>query len=289
MARIVRLGLVQMAMDSSAEKNREKASRMVHEAAEKGAEIVCLPELFTGPYFCIEELVPFTYAEPIPGKTSEFLAQLAREAKVYLVGGSFHEQALSSSTTREQFFNTSLVYSPEGQELGSYRKTHIPHDEGFFEQNYFAPGDTGFKVFPTGKAKSGVLICYDQWFPEAARANALLGADIVFYPTAIGNVADIEQTEGNWQEAWENVMRGHAIANTMIVAGVNRVGTEGRTTFWGGSFICDAFGRTLVRGGSEEEVIVHDVDLDHSKQVREGWRFFYNRRPESYGELVKKP
>ncbi len=282
MARLVKLGLVQMAMGADAAANREKARRMVGEAAGRGAQIVCLPELFTGPYFCIEERVPFTYAESVPGMTSELLSQTARESKVWLIGGSIHEHAGPA------YFNTSLVFSPGGELAGSYRKTHIPHDEGFFEKNYFEPGDTGFRVFDTGPAKSGVLICYDQWFPEAARSNALLGADIVFYPTAIGAVADIQQVEGNWQEAWENVMRGHAIANAMIVAAVNRVGTEGRTTFWGGSFICDAFGRTLVRAGADEEVVVHDVDLDHSRHVREGWRFFYNRRPETYQTLTAK-
>lgn len=282
MARNVRLGLVQMSMSTDAAANREIASRMVGDAARRGAQVVCLPELFTGPYFCIDERVPFTYAESINGPTAAALSSMAREAHVWLVGGSIHEQA------GEQFFNTSLVYSPDGELAGTYRKTHIPHDEGFFEQNYFAPGDTGFRVFETGPVKSGVLICYDQWFPEAARSNALLGADVVFYPTAIGNVVDLEQVEGNWQEAWENVMRGHAIANGMIVAAVNRVGTEGRTTFWGGSFVCDAFGKTLARAGSGEEVLVQDVDLDHSQHVREGWRFFYNRRPEMYRTLTSK-
>ena len=265
-----------MAMGPLAAENRAKASRMVKQAAERGAEIVCLPELFTSPYFCTVEDAGFSYAESIPGETTHFLAELAKDARVTLVGGSFHEK------TGSQFFNTALVHGADGSSLGQYRKTHIPHDPGFYEQHYFSPGDSGYQVFQTPKAKIGVLICYDQWFPEAARMNALLGADIVFYPTAIGTVRGLPEREGNWQEAWENVQRGHAIANNMIVAGVNRVGTEGDTTFWGGSFICDAFGKTLVRGGAEEEVIVQQVDLDHSREVREGWRFFYNRRPETY-------
>ena len=280
MAREVNLGLVQMAMTGSASENRDHAAKMVRDAAKKGAEIVCLPELFTGPYFCVIEDAGFEYAEPIPGETSAFLQQLARDSKVVLVGGSFHEKAGS------KYYNTSLIFNEKGEPLGNYRKTHIPHDEGFYEQHYFEKGDTGYRVFETQKAKIAVLICYDQWFPEAARMNALLGADIVFYPTAIGTVEGIPETEGNWQEAWENVQRGHAIANNFIVAAVNRAGTEGKTTFWGGSFVCDAFGKTLARAGSKEEIVIQKVDLDHSKHVREGWRFFYNRRPETYKPLA---
>ncbi len=281
MPQTIQLGLVQMAMEETAKENHRKASDMVHEAADKGAEVVCLPELFTSPYFCNVEDAGFGFAESVPGPTSEFLSTLASECRVTLIGGSFHEKA------GDRYFNTSLVFGPDGAELGQYRKTHIPHDEAFFEQHYFQPGDTGYKIFETDKAKLGVLICYDQWFPEAARSEALLGADIVFYPTAIGTVAHVPQEEGNWQEAWENVMRGHAIANNMIVAAVNRVGSEGDSQFWGGSFVCDAFGKTLARAGDKEEVIVTTVDLAHSKLVREGWRFFYNRRPDTYRMLVK--
>lgn len=281
MARPLTLGLVQMSMDSSAEKNRAHAREMVHEAARKGADIVCLPELFTSPYFCSVEDAGFGYAEPIPGPTSAALAETAKEAKVVLVGGSVHESAGG------KFYNTSCVFGPEGQLMGTYRKTHIPHDEGFFEQHYFQPGDTGFRVFTTPKAKLGVLICYDQWYPEAARSNALLGAEIIFYPTAIGSVSDVPQTEGKWQQAWEDVQRGHAIANATIVAAVNRVGVEGRTTFWGNSFVSDAFGKVLVRGGADEAVLIAEVDPDHNEAVKKGWRFFNNRRPDSYQLLCK--
>ena len=276
MSRVVTLGLVQMRMDADAAVNRKRAGEMVLEAASRGAEIVCLPELFTSPYFCSSEDAGFGYAESIPGETTKALSDVAKKAKVVLVGGSVHEKADG------KYYNTSAVFGPDGSMLGTYRKTHIPHDEGFYEKHYFEPGDTGFRIFESAKAKFGVLICYDQWYPEAARSNALLGADIIFYPTAIGNVAEVPQPEGNWQEAWENVQRGHAIANATIVAAVNRVGVEGTTTFWGGSFVCDAFGKTLVRGGSEEEIIVVPVDLDHSEGVKKGWRFFYNRRPDAY-------
>ncbi|HUL38659.1 MAG TPA: nitrilase-related carbon-nitrogen hydrolase, partial [Methanomassiliicoccales archaeon] len=161
------------------------------------------------------------------------------------------------------------------------------HDESFYEQHYFDRGDTGFQVFETGLGKISTLICYDQWFPEAARAVALKGAEIVFYPTAIGTSKGIRQREGNWQQAWEGVMRGHAIANNMVVCGVNRCGREDRMSFWGGSFVCDAFGRVLERAGRREAVVTCEVDLDHSKEVREGWGFFHNRRPECYGELTR--
>lgn len=282
----LKLGLVQMSMTDSAEANLRKAEAGVREAARRGADIVCLPELFVSPYFCNVENAGFGYAEEIPSETTKRLAELAKECSVVLVAGSLHEK-LRTAEGKEVYYNTSVVFDVTGEALGNYRKTHIPHDEAFFEQFYFAPGDTGFKVFDTAKGKIAVLICYDQWYPEAARAVALLGADIVFYPTAIGNVQGLEETEGNWQEAWENVMRGHAIANGMIVAAVNRVGSESRSRFWGGSFVCNAFGKTLVRGSAEEEVIVQEVDLAHSAAVREGWRFFPNRRPEMYKIISK--
>lgn len=283
MSKKLTLGLVQMSMQESAEANRATAASMIREAASRGAHIVCLPELFTSPYFCASPEPNFHYAEPIPGPTSEFLSRAAAENGVWLFGGSIHEKA------GDKFYNTTMVYGPKGEALGTYRKTHIPHDESFFEQHFFAPGDTGFRVFDCGEAQVGTLICYDQWYPEAARATALLGANIVFYPTAIGTHIGIEQKEGNWQEAWENVQRGHAIANGMIVAAVNRAGKEGDMVFWGGSFVCDAFGKTLARAGNGNEVIVTPVDLDHGAFVREGWRFFYNRRPEVYGSLSQAP
>jgi agmatine deiminase len=172
--------------------------------------------------------------------------------------------------------------------LGKYRKIHIPHDENFFEQHYFTPGDLGFNVYKTDSGKIGTLICYDQWFPEAARTLALMGAEMVFYPTAIGLVRGMKQSEGDWQQAWENVMRGHAIANGMVVVAVNRAGNEDQMDFWGGSFVIDAFGKTLARAGCGEEVVMATVDLDHGRRVREGWRFFYNRRPEQYTKIVEE-
>ena len=280
MKTVTKIGLAQMAMSGSANDNRKKAAEMVSEAVRKGASIVCLPELFTSPYFCCSPEPSFEYAEEIPGTTSQFLQELARKHQIWLFGGSIHERTSSG------YFNTTIVCAPDGTISGIYRKTHIPHDPSFYEQFYFSRGDTGYKVFECSSLKVGTLICYDQWFPEAARANALLGADLIFYPTAIGIVIGVEQQEGNWQEAWENVQRGHAIANNIAVSAVNRVGQEGEMLFWGGSFICDAFGKTLVRGSDKEEVIVGTVDPAHSSFVREGWRFFYNRRPETYSAIT---
>lgn len=278
----VTLALIQMSMSESKEENLAKAAKMIRQAAKKGAEIVCLPELFTTPYFPQYEDAKKDYAENIPGKTTDELAKLAKELKIIIVGGSIFEKS------GNKYYNTTSIFDETGKMLGIYRKMHIPHDPNFYEQCYFEPGDLGFKVFETKNGKLGTLICYDQWYPEAARAIALLGADITFYPTAIGYVKGVKQTEGDWKKAWIDVQRGHAIANGMIVAPVNRVGTEGQMTFWGGSFVCDAFGKILAQGTDKEEVIIAKVDLDHSTFVREGWRFFYNRRPESYAELVRE-
>lgn len=285
--RVLKVGLVQMAMSSEVSDNLEKAVSMSEEAASQGADVICLPELFTTPYFPREEdpegkRERGAFLSTIPGMVTETLSDLARRTGTVVIGGSIYEAA------EDGLFNTSPVFDSDGRMLGKYRKTHIPHDECFYEQHYFTPGDTGFKVFSTTRGKVSVLICYDQWFPEAARCSALLGAEMIIYPTAIGTVRGIGQAEGYWQQAWENVMRGHAIANAVPVCAVNRVGIEGESEFFGGSFVCDAFGKTLVRAGKGEEVLVAEVDLDHSQRVREGWRFFHNRRPECYGALVQK-
>lgn len=285
--RTLNVGLVQMAMSSEVADNLEKAVRMSEEAASLGADIICLPELFTTPYFPrVED--PEGKSErggllsTIPGMVTESLSALARRTATVVIGGSIYEAA------EDGLFNTSVVFDSDGSMLGSYRKTHIPHDDCFYEQHYFTPGDTGFKAFDTSRGRLSALICYDQWFPEAARCSALLGAEVIFYPTAIGTVRGIGQAEGDWQQAWENVMRGHAIANAVPVCAVNRVGLEGESEFFGGSFVCDAFGKTLARAGDGEEILLAELDMDHGRRVREGWRFFHNRRPECYGALVQK-
>lgn len=285
MARLVKIGLVQMKMGQDAEKNLEAACGFVKKAAQKGAKIVCLPELFNAPYFAQydgEKAKAQELAEEIPGKTTQALSQCARENRVVLIGGSIYEKA------GNRYYNTSPVFAEDGRLIGTYRKTHIPHDPAYFEKSYFEPGDSGFKAFDAGICKLSVLICYDQWFPEAARAAALLGAEIIFYPTAIGRIRNVKQEEGNWQRAWENVMRGHAIANCVPVAAANRVGKEGDIEFWGGSFACDAFGKIVAAAGKKEEVLVCEIDLDHGKSIAEGWGFFKNRRPQAYGIITKQ-
>ena len=287
MTQTVTIGLAQMEMERDPARNLARAAELVSEARRQGADIVCLPELFTSPYFAqyanphqVEKAeIPL---ESIPGDTMRHLSECAARNGVILIAGSVYERAENG------LFNTCMTFDREGKLLGKYRKIHIPHDENFFEQHYFTPGDLGFKVYKTDKGRIGTLICYDQWFPEAARTNALLGADIVFYPTAIGTVRSVRQAEGNWQEAWENAMRGHAIANGMVVVAVNRAGNEDQMDFWGGSFVIDAFGKTLVRAGDKKQVLVTSIDLKHGHDVREGWRFFHNRRPDQYGKITEE-
>ncbi len=276
-----------MGMSSDPRANLSKAVSMIGEAAGRGAQVVCLPELFATPYFPQYDVSAAVRREDaphdtVPGEVDRALSAAAREHGIVLVGGSIYERA------GDRFFNTSLLYGQDGALLGKYRKTHIPHDEDFFEQSYFEPGDTGFRAFDTGRGRIAPLICYDQWFPEAARVTALMGAEVIMYPTAIGTADGIEQWEGDWQQAWENVMRGHAIANSVVVAAVNRAGREDRMDFWGGSFVIDAFGKTLARAGRGEEVVLATVDLEHGRNVREGWRFFHNRRPECYRRIVER-
>jgi agmatine deiminase len=263
--------------------NLDLAIKGIRQAAEQKADIVCLPELFRSPYFCVHEKSVRDYSEPIDGTVVKALSQAAKQYSIAIVGGSIYER-----TSEGQLFNTSLVLRNDGSLCGTYRKVHIPHDPAFFEQNYFAPGDQGFKVFDLGFAKVGVLICYDQWFPEAARALALAGAEILFYPTAIARVQNLNPIEGNWQDAWETVQRGHAIANNVVVCAVNRVGTEGNSNFWGGSFIANGFGQVLARGTETAGIIRADVDLGHSSYTRDSWRFFHNRRPSTYTSITKE-
>lgn len=281
------LGLVQMDMTSDPKANLSKALHMIKEAAGKGAQVVCLPELFATPYFPQYDISDERRREDaphdtIPGGTDRALSAAARENGIVLVSGSIYEKA------GDHFYNTAMVHGPDGSLLGKYRKTHIPHDENFYEQSYFDRGDTGFQVIDTPRGRISPLICFDQWFPEAARACALEGAQMLLYPTAIGLSDNIEQWEGDWQQAWENVMRGHAIANSVVVAAVNRVGREDEMEFWGGSFVIDAFGKTVARAGNGEEIVLAKIDLKHGRQVREGWGFFRNRRPECYGRLTER-
>ena len=274
----VKLGLVQMRMVEDRQKNLRRARQMIGAAAREGAQIVCLPELFDVPYFPQDETSSIK-PEKIPSDATEALSETARENGVVLVGGSIYEKRGTKA------YNTALVFDEHGKALGAYRKVHIPQDPGFYEQDYFTPG-SGYSVFETKYGRIGVLICFDQWYPEAARANKLLGADFLFYPTAIGTVKGIEQSEGDWQDAWETVQRGHAIANSVVVAAVNRVGVEKDTTFWGGSFVCDQFGKLLGRAGKREQVLVVTCDVELGRDVERGWGFLRNRRPLTYRGLA---
>jgi len=276
--REVTLGLVQMAMGNDHDANVSKAMAMVVEASRRGASIVCLPELFAYRYFPQEKGARVN-PEPVPGPITRRLSEAARESRVTLVGGSLYEKARDG-----RLYNTSVVFDERGRMLGKYRKVQIPEDESFYEKDYFSSG-SDYPVFKTRSANLGVLICFDQWYPEPARVEKLTGAEVLFYPTAIGRVDGIEEAEGDWKEAWEAVQRGHAIANSMVVAAVNRVGREGRMSFWGGSFVCDQFGKVLARADDREQVILASCDLELGRRVEEGWGFLRNRRPETYRKL----
>ena len=278
-AKDLTIGLVQMAMGDDQEANVSKAVTMVAEASRRGASIVCLPELFASRYFPREKGAK-ARAEPVPGPTTRRLAEAARESKVSLVGGSLYEKAPGG-----RFYNTSVVFDEHGRILSKYRKVQVPQDESFYEKDYFSSGKS-YSVFRTTPAAVGVLICFDQWYPEPARVNKLMGADVLFYPTAIGRVDGIEETEGDWKDAWEAVQRGHAISNSMVVAAANRVGREGRMSFWGGSFVSDQFGTVLARADDREQVLLATCDLGLGARVEEGWGFLRNRQPTTYRGLT---
>ncbi|MGH7805371.1 MAG: carbon-nitrogen hydrolase, partial [Candidatus Binatia bacterium] len=256
--RIVTLGLVQMSCDEDPAKNVAKALDRIHGAAKRGAEVVCLQELFRSRYFCQrEDHEFFTLAEPVPGPTTEALAKVARDAKVVIVASLFEKRA------EGLYHNTAAVLDSDGRVVGKYRKMHIPDDPLFYEKFYFTPGDLGFRVHETTRGKLGVLVCWDQWFPEGARLTALAGADVLLYPTAIGWLDGEDPAINESQrDAWEISQRAHAIANGVFVAAVNRVGREGSLTFFGNSFVADPFGRVLARATTDrEETLIVACDL----------------------------
>ena len=281
MRRGLAIGLIQSRPGEDARHNLERALRLTDEAAARGAKIICLPELYRTKYFPQRKNAKVeSLAETIPGESTEIFGRLARDRRAAILIPLFER-------ARGRFFNSVAVVDAGGRLLGAYRKVHIPHDPLFYEKSYFTPGDLGFKVFRTRYAAVAPLICYDQWFPEAARAAALAGAEILFYPTAIGTIRGEKAPEGDWREAWVTVQRGHAIANSVHVAAVNRVGTEGRLRFFGTSFVADSFGNVVGRAGAaREEALVVPVDLSLNRRVREGWGFMRNRRPDAYSALV---
>ena len=276
---MVKLGVVQMSMSSEKDDNNSKAMGLVRAAAEKGADVVCLPELFSMRYFPSEK-GNAPSPETVTGPTARLLSEAARDNGVVLVGGSIFEHR------GRKRYNSCLTFSERGELLGVYRKVHVPQDEHYYEQDYFSPGD-GYKVYRTTCGRVGTLICFDQWYPEAARVNRLMGAEVLFYPTAIGRVDGVAESEGDWQRAWESVQVGHAVSNSLVVCAVNRVGTEGPTAFWGGSFVCDQFGKVLFRAGSREGAFVVECDLGLGADVEGGWGFLRNRRSDTYGPLTK--
>ncbi|MEM4368361.1 MAG: nitrilase-related carbon-nitrogen hydrolase, partial [Candidatus Anstonellales archaeon] len=275
------IGLAQMEVSKDINKNYEQAERMAKKAFEKKVDILCFPELFTTEYFPQFEKQEIDFSEKIPGKTYEFLSKLAKENNLTIIGGSIYENVDDKNK-----YNTSLVFGPDGNLLGKYRKMHIPFDVCFYERNYFKEGDLGYQVFKTPKAKIGVLICFDQWYPEPARILALKGVDIIFYPSAIGYIDGIEQKEGDWHDAWMNVMRGHAISNSIPIAAVNRVGREHSMDFWGSSFVCDQFGKIIAKAEKREMLLTCEIDLSMTDFIREGWGFMKYRRAHTYKELT---
>jgi N-carbamoylputrescine amidase len=283
------VGLVQMRCQADPDANLARAEALVRQAAQAGAQLVCLPELFRTPYFCQkEDPARFDLAEPIPGPTSQRLAELARETQTVIVGSVFERRAAGV------YHNSAVVLDRDGRLAGLYRKMHIPDDPLYYEKYYFTPGDLGFCAFPTSVGKVGTLVCWDQWYPEAARLTALRGADILVYPTAIGWHPREKATHGAAQlEAWKLSQRAHALANGVFVAAINRVGHEGESDagleFWGNSFVCDPFGQVIACASTDrEEVLLAPCDGRRIEEVRRHWPFLRDRRIDAYADLTRR-
>jgi len=281
----IKLGLVQGRGFPSPAQSLEWHMDRIREAASIGAQVVVLQELFLTPYFCrSEDPAWFDAAEPIPGPTTKTLAAVAKDCGVVIVASLFERRAAGLC------HNTAAVIDADGRYLGKYRKTHIPEDPGFHEKFYFTPGDLPYRSWQTRFGRIGVLICWDQWYPEAARLTALSGAEILIYPTAIGWLPEEKAELGAAQHgAWETIQRGHAVANGCYVAAVNRVGTEGETEFWGQSFVADPYGRVVARASADrEETLLVECDLGLVESFRRIWPFFRDRRIETYGDITRR-
>jgi len=282
----VRVGLIQLTAEDTPAANVRKTLPRIEEAAAKGAKIIGLQEMFTTKYFCVtQDPKHFDLAEPIEtGPSVTELAKAAKRLGVVIVAPLFEARG------SEVYHNTAAVIDADGTVLGKYRKMHIPQDPGFEEKFYFTPGDLGFRTWKTAHGDIGVLICWDQWYPEAARLTALGGAQILFYPTAIGWLPEEKAALGRAQHnAWETVQRGHGVANGCYVAATNRVGTEGRTQFWGQSFVSDPYGEIVARASvDQEEVLLADCDLAKQRAFRRIWPFFRDRRIDAYGDLTRR-
>ena len=285
-----KVGLIQMSMTADVDDNLRKAVEMVRDAAGRGASLICLPEMYRSQYFCQEENHDnFSLAEPIPGPSTQTLGPIARELGVTVVAPIFERRAAGL------YHNSLVMITPESEVSGVYRKMHIPDDPAFYEKFYFTPGDLGFKAFDTPVGKVGTLICWDQWYPEGARLTALRGADILFYPTAIGwHPAEKEEFGAAQHDAWRTIQRSHAIANGLYVAAVNRCGHEitvdgtAGIEFWGRSFIADPFGVVIAEAGREEEIVIGEVDAAKIETTRQHWPFLRDRRIDSYGDIEKR-
>jgi N-carbamoylputrescine amidase len=291
-----RIGLVQMSCSPDPDANLDKAADRVREAAREGANVVCLPELFRAQYFCQrEDIALFDLAERIPGPSTDRLSAIAREEKVVVIASLFERRAAGL------YHNTAAVIQQDGTLGGLYRKMHIPDDPLYYEKFYFTPGDLGFKAFDTAFGKVGTLVCWDQWYPEGARITALQGANVLFYPTAIGwHPAEKEEFGTAQYEAWQTIQRAHAIANGVFVGAVNRVGHEQGDVrgnrvegpgleFWGGSFIADPFGRIIAKAAhNKEEILIGEVDVRSLEDVRRNWPFLRDRRIDAYSPIVHR-
>jgi len=274
-----------MRCEPEPERNLEKAVVRIEEAAAGGAQVACLQELYRSHYPCqSEDNAQFDLAEPIPGPSTEAFARLAAARKIAIVAPLFERRAAGI------YHNAAVVIDQRGNLAGHYRKMHIPDDPGYYEKFYFSPGDLDFIAHRVTGAKLGVLICWDQWFPEAARLTTLAGAEILFYPTAIGWSPEFSaHTRSRMFQAWETIQRAHAIANGVFVAAVNRVGIEGNIEFWGGSFVSDPFGEVIARAShADEDLLLVDCDLDHIEETRRNWPFLRDRRIDAYHDLTKR-
>jgi N-carbamoylputrescine amidase len=283
------LGLVQMSCASDPAANLDKAVERIREAAKQGARIVCLQELFRSIYFCQEQNHDwFALAEPIPGPSTVALSAVARDNGIVVIGSLFERRAAGV------YHNTAVVFDADGTMLGIYRKMHIPDDPLYYEKFYFTPGDLGFRAFQTRYARVGTLVCWDQWYPEAARMTALKGAEVLFYPTAIGwHPAEKAEWGRQQQDAWRTIQRSHAIANGIFVAAVNRIGFEGPPDsgieFWGSSFVADPFGQVIAQASADkEEILIAECDPRRMEEVRRNWPFLRDRRTDAYAPLLER-
>ncbi len=285
------IGLIQISLSKNTTQNMKKAADYISKAAKKGAEIICLPELYRSQYFCQQEDSKlFNFAESSDGESVQFFSKLAKKIKAVIIVPFFERRAAGV------YFNSSAVIDKDGKVLGIYRKMHIPDDPSYYEKYYFAPGDLGFKTFNTSYGKIGTLICWDQWYPEAARITALKGAATLFYPTAIGwHPAEKERYGNQQRDSWITIQRSHAIANGVYVASVNRIGLEKPSDyvdgieFWGSSFICDPQGVILAQASvDKEEILLAEVDLNHLENIRRNWPFLRDRRIDAYSEITNR-